>query len=60
MLAEPNELPGPAAPTADKTSVIHVPSRLGVAETLLKLLLVRFERLELATVPPFVRSEEPH
>jgi hypothetical protein len=60
MLAEPNELPGPAAQTADKTSVIHVPSLLGAAETLLKLLLVRFERLEPATVQPSLRSEEAH
>jgi hypothetical protein len=60
MLADPNKVPGPAAGTADKTSVVCVRNVLSVAETLWKLMLVRFKRLELATVQPFVRSEKAH
>jgi hypothetical protein len=51
---------GPPAGTTDKTPVIRVPNLLSVAKTLLKLLLVTFKRLELATVQPFVRSEKAH
>jgi hypothetical protein len=66
MLAEPNKLARARhgndrqdEPT-DKRSVIRVPNRLAVAETSLKLVLVKFKRLELATVQPFGRSEKAH
>jgi hypothetical protein len=60
MLAEPNRLPAPAAGMTDKASVVRVPNLLFAAETLLKLVLVMFKRLELATVQPSVRSEKAH
>jgi hypothetical protein len=53
MSAEPNELPGLAAQTIGQTSVIRVPSLLGVA-------VAKFKRLEPPIVQPFLRSEKAH
>jgi hypothetical protein len=66
MLAEPNKHAsarhgnGRQDETTDKMSGIRVPHRPAVAETASKLVLVKFKRLERATVQPFVRSEKAH